>query len=77
MNHTMKKTIALVSAAVTLLLAGCSIVHHEHTATRWEYQKAYTIGAVNKAAADGWVVTGFSAYDANHTEIYLLKRPKQ
>jgi len=73
----MKKTITLLFAASTLSLAGCSTAHHEHTATRWEYQKVYTVGAVNKAAEDGWVVTGFSTFDASQTEIYLLKRPKQ
>ena len=39
-NQTMKKSIALVIAASTLLLAGCSSTHH--AAKQWEYKVALT-----------------------------------
>ena len=82
----MKKSLALIFAASTLFLAGCCTAHH---ATIWEYKTVLSIKDVNKAAADGWVVAGFSSYISTSTpekdgtayngigEEYLLKRPKQ
>jgi len=78
----MKKHIALGLVASTLFLAGCCTTSH---VTKWEYKKVYGIEQVNKWAADGWVVSGFSTFidttdsrtPHDTTEIYLLKRPKQ
>ncbi|HEY5505646.1 MAG TPA: hypothetical protein VIK28_10855 [Sedimentisphaerales bacterium] len=79
----MKKSITLIFAASTLLLAGCCTTHRDHATTKWEYMKVYSIDQANQRTADGWVVAGFSAYidspntQFSQTEIYLLKRPKQ
>jgi hypothetical protein len=80
----MKKNIALGLVASTLFLAGCCTTHKT---AHWEYKKVYSIEEANKAAADGWIVTDFSAYSridsyssgsvSHDEEIYLLKRPKQ
>jgi len=82
----MKKHIALILAAGTLLLAGCCTNHH---VTQWEYKKVGSIEEANKAAADGWIVSDYSTYiEGSHLngsmpdtrydwgEVYLLKRPK-
>jgi len=83
----MKKLLALIFAVSTLFLAGCCTTH-EH-ASQWEYKTADSIAEVNKAAADGWVVAGFSTHISTSTlekdgttyngigEEYLLKRLKQ
>ena len=71
-------------AASTLFLAGCCTAHREHM-TQWEYEKVYSLKDVNKAAADGWVVVGYSQYINTQDSItphqlietYLLKRHKQ
>jgi hypothetical protein len=80
----MKKHNALGLVASTLFLAGCCTTHH---VTRWEFEEVSSLEQVNKAAADGWIVTSFSAHTRTDTyssgpvnrdvEIYLLKRPKQ
>ena len=79
----MKKHIALGLVASTLFLAGCCTTHHVR---QWEYKEVGSVEQANKAAADGWIVTGFSAYTRTDTyssgpvytdaKIYLLKRPK-
>jgi hypothetical protein len=82
----MKRIIALTFAASSLFLAGCCSTHH---VTQWEYRQVSTIEAVNKAAADGWVVAGFSTHISSSTvdgsgttnygnsDRFLLKRPKK
>ncbi len=77
----MTKFIALMFAAgLLLLVAGCRTPQ----ATQWEYRKVYGINQVNQAAADGWLVVGFSVFintesstvPHSQTDVYLLKRPK-
>ena len=68
----MKRSIALVLAASTLLLAGCCTTHQ---VTKWEYktiQGSQTDASLNKFADDGWAIVGLNSYGG-----YLLKRPKQ
>jgi hypothetical protein len=76
----MKKNIALILAASTLLLAGCCSTHH---VTQWEYKTygaAYSspsaVGDLNKLAAEGWIVDKVLYSDIANSTI-LLKRPRQ
>lgn len=85
-THTMKRIIALTFAASSLFLAGCCSTNQ---VTQWEYREVSTVDAVNKAAADGWVVAGFSTHISSSTvdgggttnygtgDTFLLKRPKK
>jgi hypothetical protein len=74
----MKKVIALTFGASTLFLAGCCTTHHEHAASKWEYQVVTGVGEANRMADKGWVVAGYSAVvDAGRTDYILMKRPKQ
>jgi hypothetical protein len=73
----MKKHIALIFAASSLLLASCSTTAHH---AKWEYQTVYSLAQANQWTDQGWVVAGFSAYvdTGNHDmTAFLLKRPKQ
>jgi hypothetical protein len=83
----MKKHSAFGLVASTLFLAGCCSTHH---VTKWEYKEVYSLDQLNKAASDGWVVAGYSAYTGvdvtpnapiqyqfHDSARYLLKRPKQ
>jgi protein involved in sex pheromone biosynthesis len=76
----MKKSLALAFAASTLLLAGCCTAHHDPATTKWEYQLANSIDAVNQMAGKGWSVSGFNMVvdtNGNKEDFYLMKRPKQ
>ena len=80
----MKKSIAVVIAASTLLLAGCSTTHH--AAKQWEYKVARTpIGPegtrpvgierreqfLNELAKDGWILVSADS------DLFYLKRPSR
>jgi uncharacterized protein YceK len=70
----MKKVVALMFAASTLLLAGCSTTH-EHADAKWEYQWAYDYQTVQSLTAQGWTLDGFVPSDPNGTgAFYILKR---
>ena len=72
----MKKTITLIFAAGTLLLAGCCTTHQEHAAVKWEYKRVYDFSAVQQLAAEGWTLEGFHSFDPGDTgTLYILKRP--
>lgn len=85
-----KNCAAILFAAISMLLAGCSTTHSKYTVLRWEYKKVNSIEAANKAAVDGWVLANYAAYVETargntslpettynmHHEIYILKRPK-
>jgi protein involved in sex pheromone biosynthesis len=76
----MKKSIALLFAASTLLFAGCSTTHH-HTA-KWEYKtvearEGEQDAIISKLTGDGWRVVSFSATEGQPNVIhyhYVLKR---
>jgi hypothetical protein len=76
----MKKTIALIFVASTLVLVGCSTTHQ---AGRWEYREAQGIDEVNQLAAHGWTVVGFSTSQfasgqgSGVSQLFILKRLKQ
>jgi hypothetical protein len=80
----MKKSIAIVIAAGTLLVAGCCSTHH--AAKQWEYKVALTpvgpegtqpVGIegrekfLNDLAKDGWILV------AAESDLFYLKRPKR
>ena len=68
----MKRSIALILAVSTLLLAGCSTTRN---GTHWEYKLIdgkQTEASLNQLADDGWSVVGLNSYGG-----YLLKRPKR
>jgi hypothetical protein len=85
----MKKSIALLFAASTLILAGCCTTHH---ATAWEYEivsghldaprflmpntpKPLTLGdKISLAAAEGWQVV--STGTDGDAPFVILRRPK-
>jgi hypothetical protein len=81
-DFTMKNAVALTLAASTLFLAGCCTSHR--TAV-WQYETVGSLDKVNKMAADGWVVVGFTTYvepaSSNQGPVtrdsYLLKRLKR
>jgi hypothetical protein len=77
----MKKSIALVIATSTLLLAGCSTTHH--ASKQWEYKVAHTpIGPegtrpvsierreqfLNELAKEGWILV------SAESDVFYLKR---
>jgi len=73
----MKKSIVLIFAATTLLLAGCETAPHKHS-SRWEYQKVWDFKAVQKLSGEGWILEGFHSFDAGDTgTYYILKRRAQ
>ena len=80
-DHTMKKSIALIMATGTLLLAGCTTYHH--TSTAWEYEiieRADNVAlqtALNKAADDGWVFVSTAAQGSNSGVYAVMKRAKK
>ena len=55
----MKKHIALILAASTLILAGCCTTHQ---ATKWEYKTVHTMKGVNERTAVGWSVNRLLFY---------------
>ena len=65
----MTKTIALILAAGTLLIAaGCATPQPP----KWKYQVVKTLGGVNERAAKGWTVDKVTIKpDGSHE--YLLK----
>jgi PBP1b-binding outer membrane lipoprotein LpoB len=71
----MKKHIALILAASTLLLAGCCTTEH---ATKWQYK---TVGPstsdeiLNTPVAEGWSVVSFSVTPSG--DKYFLLKHKQ
>ena len=85
-NHSMKKSIALIFAASTLFLAGCCTTPH---ATKWEYKVAQvphlpvdnntpspqdwrerTQRFLNDLGKDGWVLVS-----ASEGRVFYFKRP--
>ncbi len=69
----MKKHIALIMAAVTLLLAGCCTTHH---VTNWEYKTGFMSDAeLNASVSQGWRVAYVLPIPPGNIE-YVLKRPK-
>ena len=75
-NHTVKKSIALIFVASTLLLAGCCTTHQ---AKHWEYMQLGGLqsdASLNKFADEGWTIVSFTGTAGGPVE-YLLKRPKQ
>jgi hypothetical protein len=70
----MKKAVALIFAASTLFLVGCSTTHNQSDA-KWEYQWAYDYQTVQSLTAQGWTSDGFvpSGLDDN-SGFYILKR---
>jgi hypothetical protein len=74
----MKKSIALIFAASTLLLAGCCTTHQ---VTKWEYKQLngseVTDQALNKLGDEGWIVVDYSTGPGSAEGFYILKRPKQ
>jgi protein involved in sex pheromone biosynthesis len=79
----MRKTIAVMFAASTLLLASCSTMH-EHANAKWEYRTyresptatADFDSGLNKLAAEGWTVDRILQSDSPYVTL-LLKRHKQ
>jgi hypothetical protein len=83
----MKKSITLIFAAGTLVLAGCCTTHH---VTQWEYKNLTIAGSdpdqnvnnihptLNELGKEGWSVVGFTYLPADSTHvneyIYVLKR---
>src|SRR5690348_4734042 len=80
LKHTMKRVVASLFAAGSLLLSDSCATHPEPAVTKWEYQVVTDSVQANQMAAKGWVVAGFSRYtDATgkpHVN-YMMKRPKQ
>ncbi len=76
----MKKSIALISAASTLFLAGCSTMH-EHDNAKWEYKTIVNASdaELNQLAEQDWKVVNFCVTnpDGNPTKYILLKKLKQ
>ena len=81
----MKKSIALIFAASTLLVAGCATTHH---GAQWQYKNLTILGSapdqnpeLNQLGKEGWSVVGFSYVpgDSTHnTEYhYVLKHKLQ
>jgi CubicO group peptidase (beta-lactamase class C family) len=68
----MKKSLALIFAASTLILAGCGTTHQ---ATKWEYRQVYDFSSVQKLAAEGWTLEGFHSFGSSDQEtMYILQR---
>jgi len=73
----MKKSIAPISVAAALFLAGCSTTH-ERTGAKWEYQKVWDFNTVQKLGAQGWTLVGFHSFDpGDNGTYYILKRRMQ
>ena len=72
----MKKSIALLLAASTLVLVGCCTTHQ---ATKWEYKTVVDMSDafLNRLGAEGWSVVGFQKNADLINVTVLLKRPKQ
>ncbi|MCU0771133.1 MAG: hypothetical protein MUE94_05080 [Verrucomicrobia bacterium] len=73
----MKKTIALIVAAISLALSGCCTARHS---TIWEYQTVTNISDVNRLAAEGWTLAGFSSQGNGAVLdrlVYVMKHPKR
>jgi CubicO group peptidase (beta-lactamase class C family) len=71
----MKKSLALIFAAGTLVLAGCGTTHQ---AAKWEYKQVHDFSSVQKLAAEGWTLEGFHSFDSGNQEtMYILKRRVQ
>jgi PBP1b-binding outer membrane lipoprotein LpoB len=71
----MKKSIVLIIAASTLVLAGCCTTHR---AARWEYKQLaprVTDETLNKLAEEGWSVVAVGT--DNGSSFYILKRAKK
>jgi hypothetical protein len=70
----MKKATALIFAAGTLFLAGCSTTH-ENANAKWEYRWAYDYQTVQSLTAEGWTLEGFVPADpSGYGATYILKR---
>ena len=78
----MKKTIALIIAASSLILAGCCTTRQQ--ATKWDYliipgrvtDRPSLNDKLQKAAADGWeVVAAANEAPAGWVDV-ILRRPK-
>jgi hypothetical protein len=69
----MKKSLAILIAACSLLLAGCCTAYH---GKKWEYRMATTLAEVNQLAEQGWIVVNFGIPNAGPYQ-YLMKRPKK
>jgi hypothetical protein len=73
----MKKTIAPIIAATTLLLTGCSTTP-QHAGAKWEYQKVWDFPTVQKMGTEGWTLVGFHSFDpGDNGTYYILKRRVQ
>ena len=74
----MKKSIVIILAAVTLILAGCCTTHH---VTKWEYKQLsnsmVTDETLNQLGDQGWNVVGYSSAPGAANGFYIFKRPKQ
>ncbi len=84
-KYNMKKSITLVFAASTLLLAGCSTTH---PSMAWEYRVIRGVAhqpdleqKLNDAGAQGFVIVSSETLlerpDASPVTIAILKRPKR
>jgi hypothetical protein len=76
----MKTYIVLLLVAGSLCLQGCSTTNHENAGSKWEYRVVSNLEEVNRMAANGWVVAGFSMAvqpSGNTEEFYLIKHPKE
>ena len=75
----MKKSIALLFAASTLMFAGCSTIHHT---SKWEYKtvearEGEQDAVISRLAEEGWRVVSFSATEGQPNVIryhYVLRR---
>jgi len=80
----MKKTIVLMFAASTLLLASCCTTHRANK--QWEYKLTYSTPPgpaglhpenqqqfLNELGKDGWILVAVDP----QTGLFYLKRPKQ
>jgi hypothetical protein len=80
----MKKSIALIFAVSSLVLAGCCTTHH---VTHWEYKTVYEYSygkylddSLNKLAVDGWMIQNIMLVQEDLSQgsryLILLKKPK-
>jgi starvation-inducible outer membrane lipoprotein len=78
-SQIMKKNIALIFAASTLILAGCSTTPHQ---AKWEYKEiekpsgTASEDQLNQLGEQGWRVVG-ATVSTREIPLYILEREKQ